>query len=197
LRRGTGRYKTVKVVDIRNWKLGLIHYGIIVAVLLYVALWVLWRQRGYQIVRSGPVSVPRGRRTRRSRRLLGLCFSMILCTRRESYDGPSPVGQWPACAGGPAGRKRRGESQGHRECEQQLRFDLGCLRGRCVYVQSILPMTVKRNLAQPPERSPFAAFRLAAADADLSYCCRFAQCTRRRSSTLSSSVRAVRCRGFR
>jgi hypothetical protein len=40
-------YKTVKVVEIRNWKLGLLHFSIQALVVIYVVLYVLFIQKGY------------------------------------------------------------------------------------------------------------------------------------------------------
>jgi len=41
-------YKTIKVVEIHNWKLGLLHYGIQFAILLYVFVYVIGIKKGYQ-----------------------------------------------------------------------------------------------------------------------------------------------------
>jgi ATP P2X receptor len=41
-------YHTVKVVQIRSWKLGALHYGVMLIVAAYVALYAVWWQKGYQ-----------------------------------------------------------------------------------------------------------------------------------------------------
>ena len=41
-------YKTVKVVQIKNWKLGLIHYLLMLAIVGYVIGWVIVYKKGYQ-----------------------------------------------------------------------------------------------------------------------------------------------------
>ena len=41
-------YDTVKVVQIRSWKLGLIHYSIMLGILIYVILFSIILEKGYQ-----------------------------------------------------------------------------------------------------------------------------------------------------
>eukprot|EP01116_Phalansterium_solitarium_P001440 TRINITY_DN11237_c0_g1_i2.p1 TRINITY_DN11237_c0_g1~~TRINITY_DN11237_c0_g1_i2.p1 ORF type:complete len:425 (-),score=130.85 TRINITY_DN11237_c0_g1_i2:222-1496(-) len=42
-------YHTVKVVQIRSWKLGVLHYGIMAAILFYVGFYAIYWSKGYQI----------------------------------------------------------------------------------------------------------------------------------------------------
>jgi len=46
-------YNTIKVVQIRNWKLGILHYSIQAIIILYVVCWVIIWNKGYQ--GSGPL----------------------------------------------------------------------------------------------------------------------------------------------
>jgi hypothetical protein len=41
-------YKTVKIVEIHNWKLGLLHYAIQLGIVIYIILWVIVFKKGYQ-----------------------------------------------------------------------------------------------------------------------------------------------------
>jgi len=41
-------YKTAKLVEIRNWKLGIVHYAIILVIIAYIGVWVIWLKSGYQ-----------------------------------------------------------------------------------------------------------------------------------------------------
>eukprot|EP01104_Vermistella_antarctica_P012693 TRINITY_DN3718_c1_g1_i1.p1 TRINITY_DN3718_c1_g1~~TRINITY_DN3718_c1_g1_i1.p1 ORF type:complete len:457 (-),score=94.33 TRINITY_DN3718_c1_g1_i1:109-1395(-) len=42
-------YRTVKIVEIRNWKLGVIHYFVMLSILAYVIGWAIIYQKGYQV----------------------------------------------------------------------------------------------------------------------------------------------------
>jgi P2X purinoceptor 4 len=41
-------YRTVKIVQIRNWKLGLVHYGVMLLIFAYIIGWVIIYKKGYQ-----------------------------------------------------------------------------------------------------------------------------------------------------
>lgn len=46
-------YKTVKIVDIHDWRLGALHYAIILGIFCYVVVWVIILEKGYQA--QGPL----------------------------------------------------------------------------------------------------------------------------------------------
>ncbi len=45
---GLFHYKTAKLVNIRSARLGLLHLFITVAILVYIGLWVIYFNKGYQ-----------------------------------------------------------------------------------------------------------------------------------------------------
>eukprot|EP01094_Clydonella_sp_ATCC50884_P010922 TRINITY_DN2073_c0_g1_i1.p1 TRINITY_DN2073_c0_g1~~TRINITY_DN2073_c0_g1_i1.p1 ORF type:complete len:406 (+),score=96.75 TRINITY_DN2073_c0_g1_i1:193-1410(+) len=131
------RYSTPKVVEIRNWKLGLLHYSIVLLLLLYTIVYAIILEHGYQGVSEVVGSA--------SARVEGSAFqdigngtrivwdehdieqNAIFLTTNAMLQKEQTRGIWPAA---------QFECESDDDCQDGLSTNLGILNGTCDTVSS-------------------------------------------------------------